>query len=242
MRFDILTIFPDAFESYFNISIIKRAQTKKLIQLNLWDLRNWTKDKHQTVDDHPYGGGAGMIFMVEPIARALKDLTKSRKQIKRRIILFSVKGTKLTQKKLEQLTKYEQLILICPHYEGIDERVARYLVDEEISLGDYVLTGGELPAMILVDGITRLIPGAIKENSLKEESFSPSLSKNLKIKPTCRQAGIKNLYYEYPQYTRPEFFYPYSKNKKIIWRVPKVLLSGNHKKIKEWQVKHIKSH
>jgi len=231
MRFDILTIFPEAFTSYFNTSIIKRAQTKKLIQLNLWDLRNWTNDRHQTVDDHPYGGGAGMIFMVEPIARALKDLTKSRKQIKRRIILFSVKGKKLTQKKLEQLTKYEQLILICPHYEGIDERVARYLVDEEISLGDYVLTGGELPAMILVDGLTRLIPGAIRADSLKEESFSLGVTQDK-----------QQLSYEYPQYTRPEIFYPDPKNKSITWRVPKVLLSGNHQKIKQWRLKHIKSH
>ncbi|MGC8651103.1 MAG: tRNA (guanosine(37)-N1)-methyltransferase TrmD [Minisyncoccia bacterium] len=234
MHFDILTIFPEAFESYFQTSIIKRAQAKKLIQINLWDLRKWTKDPHQTVDDHPYGGGAGMIFMVKPIAQALKDLTKSRKKEKTRIILFSVKGKKLTQNKLEQLKKFEHLILICPHYEGVDERVSRYLVDEEISIGDYILTGGELPAMVLVDGITRLIPGVIRADSLKEESFSRSLFKSLKLK-------IKNLYYEYPQYTRPEIFYPNTKNKKIRWQVPKILLSGNHQKIKEWRESHLKS-
>ena len=232
MRFDILTIFPEAFESYFNTSIIKRAQAKKLLKINIFNLRKWTKDKHQTVDDRPYGGGAGMIFTLEPIFKALKDLKKHQKQVKTRVILFSLKGKKLTQKKLEQLKKYDRLILICPHYEGVDERVAKYLVDEEISIGDYILTGGELPAMILVDAITRLIPGAIKEDSLKEESFSSLLIKNLKLK-------IKNLYYEYPQYTRPEVFYPHP-SKKIAWRVPKVLLSGNHQKIKEWRDKHIK--
>jgi len=230
MRFDILTIFPEAFESYFNTSIIKRAQAKKLLKINIFNLRKWTKDKHQTVDDRPYGGGAGMIFTLEPIFKALKDLKKHQKQVKTRVILFSLKGKKLTQKKLEQLKKYDRLILICPHYEGVDERVAKYLVDEEISIGDYILTGGELPAMILVDAITRLIPGAIKEDSLKEESFSSLLIKNLKLK-------IKNLYYEYPQYTRPEIFYPFS-SKKNAWRVPKVLLSGNHQKIKQWREKH----
>jgi len=221
MRFDILTIFPEAFESYFNTSIIKRAKAKKLLKINIFNLRKWTKDKHQTVDDRPYGGGAGMIFMLKPIFKALKNLRKKQKQANTRVILFSLKGKKLTQKKLEQLKKYDQLILICPHYEGVDERVARYLADEEISIGDYILTGGELPAMILVDAITRLIPGVIRKESLKEESFSLSPSK-----------------YEYPQYTRPEIFYPDSKNKKIAWRVPKILLSGNHQKIKEWRDKH----
>ncbi|MFA5392448.1 MAG: tRNA (guanosine(37)-N1)-methyltransferase TrmD [Candidatus Paceibacterota bacterium] len=224
MRFDILTIFPEAFESYFNTSIIKRAKAKKLLKINIFNLRKWTKNKHQTVDDRPYGGGAGMIFLLEPIFKALKDLKKKQKQVKTRVILFSLKGKKLTQKKLEQLKKYNQLILICPHYEGVDERVARYLADEEISIGDYILTGGELPAMILVDALTRLIPGAIREESLKEESFSLLSNK-----------------YEYPQYTRPEAFYPYSKNKKKAWRVPKILLSGNHQKIKEWRDKHLSS-
>lgn len=187
----------------------KGLKQKKLLKINIFNLRKWTKDKHQTVDDRPYGGGAGMIFTLEPIFKALKDLKKHQKQVKTRVILFSLKGKKLTQKKLEQLKKYDRLILICPHYEGVDERVAKYLVDEEISIGDYILTGGELPAMILVDAITRLIPGAIKEESLKEESFSSLLIKNLKLK-------IKNLYYEYPQYTRPEVFYPYPLKKKCL--------------------------
>ncbi|MGB9763041.1 MAG: tRNA (guanosine(37)-N1)-methyltransferase TrmD [Minisyncoccia bacterium] len=231
ITFKILTIFPEAFLSYFNISIIKRALSKKLIKIKIFNLRKWTTDRHQTVDDHPYGGGAGMIFMIEPIFKALKSLTKNKK-IKRRIILFSVSGKKITQKDIERLKKYEEIIFICPRYEGVDERVKK-IVDEEISIGDYILTGGELPAMVVIDAITRLIPGVIRADSLKEESFSPLLFKNLKFK-------IKNLYYEYPQYTRPEIFYPDKKNKKIAWRVPRILLSGNHKKIQEWREKHLK--
>jgi len=244
MRFNILTIFPEAFISYFKTSIIKRAQTKKLVQIHIFNLRKWANDKHQTIDDHPYGGGAGMIFMIEPIFKALKALTK-KKQVKRRVILFSVSGKKFTQKDAERLKKYEEIIFICPHYEGVDARI-KNLVDEEISIGDYILTGGELPAMVVIDAITRLIPGVINEESLKEESFSPSLFKNLKIKihpPKFfeeKLRRVKDLYYEYPQYTRPEVFYPDPKNKKIAWRVPKVLLSGHHQKIKEWQLKHMK--
>ncbi|NMB92331.1 MAG: tRNA (guanosine(37)-N1)-methyltransferase TrmD [Parcubacteria group bacterium] len=223
MRFHIITIFPEAFSSYFNTSIIKRAQKQKLIQINLWNLRQWTNNHHQTVDDHPYGGGAGMIFMIEPIFKALKSLTKNKK-IKRRVILFSVNGKKFTQKDAERLKKYREIIFICPHYEGVDARVKK-LVDEEISIGDYILTGGELPAMVVIDAITRLIPGVIRKESLLEESFSLGQKEDAT--------------YEYPQYTRPEIFYPYPKNKKIVWKVPKVLLSGDHQKIKEWREKHV---
>jgi tRNA (guanine37-N1)-methyltransferase len=247
MRFDILTIFPEIFDSYFNTSILKRAQEKKLIKIYSHNLRKWTFNRHQTTDDRPYGGGTGMIFKVEPIFRAVKDL-KKKKFKKCRVILFSAKGGKLTQKKVKCLSNYKQLILICPRYEGVDERVAKYIADEEISIGDYILTGGELPAMILVDAITRLIPGAIKEESLKEESFSLAQNKNLRSAQnlfSCSARNkniknlkfkIKNLYYEYPQYTRPAVFYP----KGVAWQVPKVLLSGNHKKINEWQQKHLK--
>jgi len=221
MRFDILTIFPEIFDSYFNISILKKAQKKKLIKIYTHNLRKWTLDRHQTVDDCPYGGGMGMIFKVEPIFKAIKDLKK--KKIKKcRVILFSPKGDKLTQKKAKRLSRYDQLILICPRYEGIDERVAQYIADEEISIGEYVLTGGELPAMVLVDAVSRFIPGVIKKESLSEESF------NIEGKG------------EYPQYTRPEIFYPNKKSKKITWQVPEVLLSGNHKKIIEWKNKHLK--
>lgn len=221
MRFDIITIFPEVFDCYFNTSILKKAQEKKLIKIYTHNLRKWTLDRHQTTDDCPYGGGMGMIFKVEPIFKAVKDL-KKKKVKKSRIILFSAKGKKLTQNKVKQLSKYDQLILICPRYEGVDERVAKYIADEEISIGEYVLTGGELPAMILVDAVSRFVPGVIKKESLLEESF------NIEGKG------------EYPQYTRPEIFYPSKKSKKIAWRVPDVLLSGNHKKIKEWKSKHLK--
>jgi len=225
MRFDILTIFPEVFKNYFDTSIIKRAQSKKIIEIYIHNLRDWTTDFHQSVDDAPYGGGKGMIFKVEPIVKALKDLKKgqSKQGAKYRVILFSPKGKKLNQSRVKKLTRYKKLILICPRYEGVDERVAKYIADEEISIGDYILTGGELPAMVLVDSITRLLPGVINKESLLEESFN-----------------IKNLG-EYPQYTRPAIFYPNKKNKKIAWRVPKTLLSGNHKKIQQWQQKHMAS-
>ncbi len=223
MRFDIITIFPEAFESYFQTSILKRAQAKKLVKINIHNLRKWTTDRHETVDGRPYGGGAGMIFLIEPVFKAVKELLRKEPCLKkRRVILFSVKGKKLTQKDVVRLKNYEQLILICPHYEGFDERIKTYLADEEISIGDYVLTGGELPAMVLIDAISRLIPGVIKEKSLKEESFS-----------------LKQGTLEYPQYSRPEIFYPNPRQKKISWRVPKVLLSGHHQKIKEWRDKHV---
>ena len=241
MRFDIITIFPEIFDSYFNASILKRAQEKKLVKIYSHNLRKWTFNRHQTTDDRPYGGGAGMIFKVEPIFRAVKDLKK--KKIKKcRVILFSAKGGKLTQKKVKRLSNYKQLILICPRYEGVDERVAKYIADEEISIGEYVLTGGELPAMVLVDAVSRLVKGVIKEESLSEESFMLN----------------SKLLGEYPQYTRPAVFYPnqnknlprfaqenlvsrFARNDKgVAWRVPKVLLSGNHKKIQEWQQKHLK--
>lgn len=231
MRFDILTIFPEIFDSYFNTSILKKAQKKRLIKIYIHNLRKWAIDRHQTTDDSPYGGGMGMIFKVEPIFKAVKDLKK--KKIKKcRIVLFSAKGTKLTQKKVKQLSKYHQLILICPRYEGVDERVAKYIADEEISIGEYILTGGELPAMVLVDAVSRFVPGVIKKGSLLEESFT--LNSKFQI-PNSESLG------EYPQYTRPEIFYPNNEKGKIAWQVPDILLSGNHKKIKEWRRKHLKN-
>lgn len=227
IRFDILTIFEEAFKSYLNTSILKRAQKEGFVKIKIHNLRKWSEDRHQTIDDKPYGGGAGMIFLVKPIFKAVREIKKKYKAGKKRVILFSLRGKKLTQSDLERLKKYKHLILICPHYEGVDERVAKFIADEVISIGDYILTGGELPAMVLIDGITRLIKGVIKEDSLKEESFSKSLSQ-----------GGKELHYEYPQYSRPEIFYPNPKNKRISWRVPKVLLSGDHKKIKQWRLKH----
>ena len=216
MKFNIITIFPKIFDSYFNESIIKRAQQKGLVEINIHNLRKYTIDLHKTVDDRPYGGGFGMILMIEPIYKAVKDIKKRFKSKNSKTILLSAKGKKFDQKMAMRFSKLDQLIIISGRYEGVDERVAKHIADEEISIGEYVLTGGEVPAMVIVDAVTRLIPGVIKEGSLKEESFS-SISK------------------EYPQYTRPEKIKLDNKER----RVPKILLSGNHKKIKEWKEKKL---
>jgi len=212
MKFDIITIFPKIFDSYFNESIIKRAQQKKLVKINIHNLRKYTTDLHKTIDDRPYGGGFGMVLMVEPIYKAIKKIKNINKKTK--VILMSPKGKKFNQKMAMRFSKLDQLIIISGRYEGVDERVAKHIADEEVSIGEYILTGGEIPAMVIVDSVTRLIPGVIKKGSLIEESFS-SFSK------------------EYPQYTRPEKIKIDNKER----RVPKVLLSGNHKKIKEWKQK-----
>lgn len=208
MRFDVITIFPSMFSSYLGESIIKRATKRKLLAFHFHDLRNFTTDRHRTVDDRPYGGGVGMVMKVEPIVKALRAAPKLRK---RRVLLMSAKGKTLTQADAKRLSKYQQLILICPRYEGVDERVVDS-VDEEISIGNYVLTGGELPAMVVMDAVSRLLPGVLgKDQSSVDESHSI--------------AGEL----EYPQYTRPEVF-----RKK---RVPKELLSGNHHMISSWRSK-----
>ena len=224
MRFDIITIFPNIFDSYFNESIIKRAQKRKLIKINIHNLRDFTKDKHKTVDDKPYGGGFGMVLMVEPIYKAVKKIkSKILKSKKSKIILLSAKGKKFNQKMAQKFSKLDQIIIISGRYEGVDERVAKYVADEEISIGDYILTGGEIPAMILVDTIARLIPGTIADGSLEEESFTKNDSP--------RFAGEAGKYKEYPHYTRPEKIKIDGKER----HTPKILLSGNHKKIKDWQ-------
>jgi len=238
MRFNIITIFPDIFKSYFKESIIKRAQERDLIKIKIHNLRDFTSDKHRTVDGRPYSGGPGMIFKIEPIYKAVKDLKLKTKKIsprlvgrgsKSKVILFSAKGKKFNQALAKKLSKFDELTFICGRYEGVDERVARNVADMELSVGDYVLTGGEIPAMILVDAISRLIPGVIKKESLKKESFSFSKSKKGEVRLAAEL--------EYPQYTRPEIFAP---KKGVSWRVPKVLLSGNHKEIEKWQKKHSK--
>lgn len=209
MIFNIITIFPDIFESYFSKAMIKRAQDKKIIKITMEDLRRFAdpKDAHKSVDDTPYGGGAGMVLKIEPIYKALKAIKRKKKSL---VVLFSAKGKTLTQKDLQRLKKYDQLIMICGRYEGVDNRVAEHLIDEEISIGNYVLTGGEIPAMILVDGITRLLPGVLgNKASAQDESFSKANE------------------LEYPQYTKPEKF--------KTWKVPPVLLSGHHGKVKEWR-------
>ena len=209
MKIDILTLFPKMFEGPFRESILRRAQDKLLVEIKIHDLRKWGLDDRRTVDDRPYGGGPGMILRVDIVDNALKNLrTKGLKNSK--VILLDAGGTRFTQQKAQELSKESHIILIAGHYEGVDHRVHEHLVDEVISIGDYVLTGGELPAMVIVDSVVRLIPGVVgKEESIIEESHS------------------KPGYLEYPQYTRPEEYKG--------WSVPEVLLSGNHKEIKKWR-------
>lgn len=207
MRFDIITIFPEILKPILNESILKRAQEKKKVQIAVHDLRDYTDDKHLKVDDRPFGGGPGMLMTPQPIFDAVKKI-KGRK--KAYVILTCPTGNKLTQAKLHKLKKEKNIIIICGHYEGVDERVREKLVDESISIGDFVLTGGEIPALVLVDGITRLIPGVLgKDESAKDESFE-----------------VDRL--EYPQYTRPANFRGI--------KIPDVLLSGHHKEIDEWRL------
>ena len=203
MKFDVLTLFPEMFDT-LKQSVIGRAQEKELIDINLVNIRDFSQDKHKKVDDTPYGGGAGMVMMPDVVYRAYQSVkTKESK-----VIYMSPQGKTLDQKKVEDLAKQEHLILLCGHYEGIDQRVLDKIVDEEISIGDYVLTGGEIPAMVLIDSVSRYVKGVLKEDSIKEESFSNGLL-------------------EYPQYTRPEIFEGE--------KVPEVLLSGNHQKIEKWR-------
>jgi tRNA (guanine37-N1)-methyltransferase len=236
-EFNIVTIFPRIFESYFNESIIKRAREKRLIKFSVINLRDFASDKRKTVDDAPFGGGAGMIMKVEPIYRAVQSVENDKlskqdgMEIRTtRTILFSARGKRYTQADARRLSRFDNLILICGRYEGVDERVAKHIADEEISVGDYVLTGGEIPAMILVDSISRLIPGVLgNPQSLDEESFSIGV----RLRRASADAQFSSEIYnfekigEYPQYTRPENF--------NNWKVPEVLLSGNHKEIEKWR-------
>jgi tRNA (guanine37-N1)-methyltransferase len=217
MRFDIITIFPNILDSYTKESFIGSAQKKKLINLNFHNLRNWTTDKHQTVDDRPFGGGKGMVMKIEPIYSAIKDIKKKSKE-KTKVILFTPRGKKFNQKMASEFAELEQLIMICGRYEGIDERVAK-IADMTVSIGNYDLMGGELPAMIVTEAVSRLIPGVLgKEDFLKE-----------------RKKGSG--FIEYAQYTRPDTFI--TKEGKSL-NVPKDLLSGDHKKIQDWRNKHRK--
>ncbi|PJE58433.1 MAG: tRNA (guanosine(37)-N1)-methyltransferase TrmD [Candidatus Portnoybacteria bacterium CG10_big_fil_rev_8_21_14_0_10_36_7] len=232
MKFDIITIFPKILDSYINESILGRAQKKKFIKIKTHDLRKWADGKHKKVDDKPYGGGPGMLFKVEPIYKAVQSLVKNKlgktgqsSRRKTKIILMSAKGKTFNQQIAKQLVKYERLVFICGRYEGVDERVAKHIAHMELSVGNYVLAGGELPAIMVVEAVSRLISGVLgKMESLGEESFDNKISSSNGL--------IENSLVEYPQYTRPEIF---SSNKKTKWRVPKILISGNHKKIKEWR-------
>jgi len=222
MKFDVITLFPEMFESVFSKSIIKRALDKKIIEIKYHQLRQWSWNNYGAVDDRPYGGDVGMLIRVDVIDRAIKTLCPPSADIslekgdfkKPRIILTSARGKRFTQADARRLAKEKNLIIICGHYEGFDERVSA-LVDEEISIGDYVLIGGEIPAMVLIDSISRLLPGVLgKDESSHVESFSG-----------------KSHHIEFPQYTRPAEY----KGQKV----PEVLLSGDPKKIKEWQEKSL---
>jgi tRNA (guanine37-N1)-methyltransferase len=206
MKIDVLTLFPEMFKGPFDESILKRAQEDKKIEIKVHNLRDWAEDKHNTTDLPPYGGGPGMVMKVDVIDRAVESLrTKSSV-----VVLLDTKGKVFSQAKAEELSGNDHLILIAGHYEGVDHRVHDYIADEVISIGKYVLTGGEIPAMVVVDSVVRLIPGILGNSaSLDEESYG----KRGKI--------------EHPQYTRPEEYKD--------WKVPKVLLSGDHKKIEEWR-------
>jgi len=206
IRFDILTLFPDIFNSVMSESIIGRAINDGLVEINPVNIRDYTNDKHNRVDDYPYGGGAGMVMQAQPIYDAYKSIAGVDKSIP--VIYMSPQGKQFTQKMAQDLALNDRIILLCGHYEGVDERVLEEIVTDEISIGDYVLTGGELPAMVVIDAVSRLIPGVLAEDSTKEESFSNGLL-------------------EYPQYTRPVEF--------MGKKVPEVLISGHHANIKKWR-------
>lgn len=205
MKIDILTLFPEMFSGFLNESIIKRAQEKELVEINIIDFRSYSKLNHNQVDDTPYGGGSGMVLMCEPIYDAIEDL----KTEDSHVIMLSPQGQLFKQKEAKKLSLKKHLILLCGHYEGFDERIYN-IIDQEISIGDYVLTGGEIPAMVLTDAITRLIPGVIKESSIANETFESNLL-------------------DYPTYTKPQNFRG--------MEVPEVLLSGNHQEIAKYREK-----
>lgn len=208
MRFDILTLFPGLFDGFLDDALIKRARQKGLIEVRIHSLRSWAKGPHQQVDDYPFGGGPGMVLKPEPIFEALEELLKDRKQ-KPLTILFTPAGDLLNQNLIDDLTRREELLFICGRYKGVDQRVVDRFVDQEISIGDYVLSGGEIPAMVLLEAITRLIPGVLNDiESAKTDSLQASLL-------------------EGPLYTRPEEY--------LGMRVPEILLSGDHAKIADWR-------
>lgn len=209
MRIDILTLFPEIFDSPFRAGILRRAIERGLIMINIHNIRDYTHDKHHTVDDYPYGGGAGMVLKPEPIFEAVEAVKSGIPDERAPVILLTPQGRLFSQKLAQEFSKYETMLLICGHYEGIDERVREHLVTDEISIGDYVLSGGEIPAMVVVDAVARLVPGVLgSEVSLVEDSHT---------------AGLL----EYPQYTRPPLYRG--------WGVPEVLLSGNHGEIARWR-------
>lgn len=253
IKFNILTIFPNIFDSYFNESIIRRAKEKKKIKIDIINIRDFTKDKHKSVDDRPYGGGPGMVLKIEPIFEALKKTVGRKKMFERfnlynprcltsgvvtpkdkttRIILTDPDGKLWSEKEAMRLAKYKNIVIICGHYEGVDARVEK-LIDEKISIGNYILTGGELAAMVITDSVSRLAPGVLGN---PESLTDGTNSKMTEVSSPSTMNQSKKNCFDYPHYTRPEIFNP---DKKIKWRVPKILLSGNAGKIKSWRQKFL---
>ncbi len=218
LNFDIITIFPEMFSSYLKESLIARAQKKKLVKINVHNLRKWTKDRHKTVDDRPYGGGLGMVLKVEPIYKAVKEIKKGKKA---KVILFTPRGKKFNQQIAYNLSKLDKVVMVCGRYEGVDERVAKNVADMELSIGEYDLMGGELPSMIVIETVARLVPGVLGKPQLLKERITKNKG-----------------FIEYPHYTRPEVFSP---KKGVYWKVPKLLISGHHKNIQEWRGKRGKA-
>lgn len=209
MKIDIVTAFPDLVRSPLEESMIKRAQEKGLVKIGIHDLRDFATDKHRQVDDYPYGGGSGMILKPEPIFRCVEALLSENKSAEPKIILMTPQGTKFSQQKARELSQYHHLIFICGHYKGVDERVRENLITDEISIGDYILTGGELPALVVIDAVVRLVPGVLSNfESAVTDSFENGLL-------------------DYPHYTRPQDFRG--------MKVPQVLLSGHHAEIEKWR-------
>ncbi len=217
MRCDIITLFPEIVETYATMSILGRAQRAGVVTFYAHDLRSYANDKHHTVDDTPYGGGAGMVLKVAPIDRAVQDVRSlcncEEEDKKSRVIVLSAKGKRYTQRDAERLRQYKQLILICGRYEGVDERVAEYIADEELSIGDYVLTGGELGALVIADSVARLVPGVLGNDT-----------------SAVYESHVTDGYMEHPHYTKPAVYKG--------WAVPPVLLSGDHDAIAQWRTIH----
>ncbi|MFA5368564.1 MAG: tRNA (guanosine(37)-N1)-methyltransferase TrmD [Candidatus Paceibacterota bacterium] len=224
MQFNIITIFPNIFDSYLKESFIKKAQDKKLIKINIHNLRDWSDNPRKVVDDRPYGGGLGMVLKIEPIYKAIQDIKKPFDKLRAgktkedtKVIVFSPRGKKFNQKKATELSQYKNIIMICGRYEGIDERVIKNLADETLSIGNYDLMGGELPAMVVIETVSRLIPNVLGKPEFLKERMTDT-------------GGFM----EYPQYTRPEVFILKNGDQ---WKVPKVLISGDQKKITTWKNK-----
>lgn len=211
MQIDIITAFPNMISVPLNESIVGRANSKNLVQINIHDLRDWTEDKHRTIDDTPYGGGAGMIFKIEPLYKCIKDIFEKTESTYREIVLTSPRGRMFDQEEAIKISLVDHLIVICGHYKGVDERIKSFFPIKEVSVGDYVLSGGEIPALLIVDAVVRLLPGVISDiDSAMTDSFSDFLL-------------------DCDYYTRPENFKGES--------VPEILLSGDHKKIENWRLK-----